>query len=202
MHVPYLDSPIEYLKGVGPQRAALLNKELGLFTFGDLIQHFPFRYVDRTKFYTIKEASQDLPYIQLRGKIRNLVVKGEKRPKYLAGRFEDETGSIELKWFQGIKWLANSLQLNTEYVLFGKPTEFNGYLNIIHPELELASEASGITASSMQPVYNVTEKLKARGIDSKSILRFQKNLVLNLPPTLPETLSNELINGLRLSNLG
>ena len=168
---PFFDTSIEFLKGVGPQRALLLNKELGIFTFGDLIQHYPFRYVDRTKFYTIKEAAPDLPYIQLKGQIQNLIVKGEKRRRYLSGKFRDETGTIELKWFQGVKWLSNSLQLNTDYVLFGKPAEFNGNLNIIHPELELASESARSISSTMQPVYSTTEKLKVRGIDSRGILR-------------------------------
>src|SRR5436190_12411615 len=114
----FLDTKIEFLKGVGPQRAALLNKELGIFTFGDLLQHFPFRYVDRTKFYKVSEASSELPYIQIKGQIKSLVVRGDKRRKILTGRFEDETGSIDLKWFQGIKWITNSLQLNTDYILF------------------------------------------------------------------------------------
>ena len=194
----FLDTSIEFLKGVGPQRSALLNKELGIFTFEDLLQHYPFRYVDRTKIYTVTEATPDLPYIQLKGQIRSLVLKGEKRKKHLTGRFEDSTGIIELKWFRGVKWISDSLRLNTDYILFGKPTEFNGYLNIIHPELELASESSQLTASTMQPVYSSTEKLKTKGIDSRGILRMQKNLVSMLPLSLPETLSNELIHDLRL----
>ena len=141
MHATFLQTSIEFLKGVGPQRAELLNNELGIRTFGDLLQHFPFRYVDRTKFYSVREASAELPYIQLKGKLKSLIVKGEKRRKHLTGRFEDETGSIELKWFQGLKWISTTLKLNTEYILFGKPTEFNGTVNIIHPEMELASEA-------------------------------------------------------------
>ena len=198
MSPSFLDTPIEFLKGVGPQRASLLNKELGIFTFSDLLQHYPFRYVDRTKFYTIKEATSDLPYIQLKGQIRSLVVKGEKRRKHLTGRFEDATGTIELKWFQGVKWISDSIRLNTDYILFGKPTEFNGYLNIIHPELELESESTPLTASTMQPVYSTTEKLKTKGIDSRGILRLQKKLISMLPPSLPETLSDELISSLRL----
>ena len=194
----FLETPIEFLKGVGPQRALLLNKELGIFTFNDLLHHFPFRYVDRTKFYTIREASPDLPYIQLKGQLRNLIVKGEKRRKHLSGRFEDETGSIELKWFQGVKWLSNSVKLNNDYILFGKPTEYNGNLNIIHPELELVSEASVVSASMMQPVYSTTEKLKARGIDSRGILRMQKILAAQMPVSLPETLSEELLTSLKL----
>jgi ATP-dependent DNA helicase RecG len=196
----FLQTPIEFLKGVGPLRAELLRKELGIFTFEDLLLHFPFRYVDRTKFYSIRETTTELPYIQLKGNLRNLIVKGEKRRKYLAGKFEDETGAIELKWFQGVKWISNSLKINTEYVLFGKPTEFNGYINIIHPELEIASEASAITAVTMQPVYSTTEKLKLKGIDSKAILRMQKALAAMFPISLPETLTDNLINELKLQS--
>lgn len=198
MHSTFLQTSIEFLKGVGPQRAVLLNSELGINTFGDLLQHYPFRYVDRTKFYTVREASAELPYIQLKGKLKSLIVKGEKRRKHLAGRFEDETGSIELKWFQGLKWISTTLKLNTEYILFGKPTEFNGTVNIIHPEMELASEALLQKASAMQPVYSTTEKLKAKGIDSRAIMRFQKQLVALIPSALPETLTEEILSGLRL----
>ncbi len=190
----YLQTSIEFLKGVGPVRGELLKKELGIQTFDDLIQHYPFRHVDRTKFYTIKEVTTDLPYIQLKGRIKSILVRGEKRRKHLTGIFEDETGKIELKWFQGLKWVSSSLRLNTEYILFGKATEFNGNINIIHPELELASEAANQVASVMQPVYSTTEKLKLRGIDSRGILRLQKTLHLNLPVTLPETLSDDVIS--------
>ncbi len=200
MHVDFLDTSIEYLKGVGPQRAELLKKELGIFTFGDLLHHFPFRYVDRTKFYTAREATADLPYIQLKGQIRSLVMKGDKRKKYLTGRFEDSTGSIELKWFQGAKWILSSIKLNTEYILFGKPTEFNGQINIIHPELELSSEAATGVASNLQAVYNTTEKLKSKGLDSKGILRLQKNLQLIFPSYFAETLSPEIISENHLMN--
>ncbi|MBL7948615.1 MAG: ATP-dependent DNA helicase RecG, partial [Bacteroidia bacterium] len=130
---------MEYLKGVGPQRGDLLKKELGIFTFGDLLFHFPFRYVDRTRFYSIRELKADLPYIQVRGRIVSLVVKGDKRKKFMAGRFDDGTGSIELRWFQGLKWLQSTLQLNQEYILFGKPSEWNGAISVVHPELELAA---------------------------------------------------------------
>jgi ATP-dependent DNA helicase RecG len=198
MSSPYLDTSIEYLKGVGPERAKLLKSELNIHTFGDLLQFFPFRYVDRTKFYKVSEIDADLPYIQLRGRIRSLVVKGEKRKKYLAGRFEDESGVIDLKWFRGLKWITANLQLNTEYILFGKPTEFNGHINIIHPELELASEAAQTITVTMQPVYSSTEKLKTKGIDSRMILRMQKKLIEQLPTSLPETLSDELIDMLKL----
>ena len=143
-----------------------LKKELGIFTFGDLLHHFPFRHVDRTKFYTAREATADLPYIQLKGQIRSLVMKGDKRKKYLTGRFEDSTEVLNLNGFREQSGILSSIKLNTEYILFGKPTEFNGQINIIHPELELSEAATGV-ASNLQAVYNTTEKLKSKGLDSR-----------------------------------
>ncbi len=194
MHNDFFQTKIEFLKGVGPIKAEILKKELGIFTQGDLLHHYPFRYVDRTKFYTVKEANANLPYIQIKGVITSLIVRGEKRRKYLCGRFEDKTGFLELRWFQGIKWITANLKLNTEYVLFGKPTEFNGFINIVHPELELVAEAQLTVASSMQPVYNTSEKLKLKGLDSKGMLRLQKNLHQFLPQNLPETLPQSVLD--------
>ncbi len=194
MHNDFFQTKIEFLKGVGPIKAEILKKELGIFTQGDLLHHYPFRYVDRTKFYTVKEANANLPYIQIKGVITSLIVRGEKRRKYLCGRFEDKTGFLELRWFQGIKWITANLKLNTEYVLFGKPTEFNGSINIVHPELELVSEAQLTVASSMQPVYSTTEKLKLKGLDSKGMLRLQKNLHQFLPQNLSETLPQTVLD--------
>ncbi len=194
----FFDTPIEFLKGVGPQRSELLRKELNIFTFGDLLSHFPFRYVDRTKFYKIKEAHADLPYIQLKGVLKNAVVRGEKRKKYLTGKFEDETGSIDLVWFQSVNYIAPTLKLNSEYIVFGKPNLYNGALNIIHPEMELAIEANNAIASAMQAVYSSTEKLKTRSLDSKGILRLEKNLQQQLSFTIRETLPPDLVNDLKL----
>jgi ATP-dependent DNA helicase RecG len=194
----FFQSPIEYLKGVGPQKAELLRKELHIFTYGDLLHHFPFRYVDRTKFYTIREANPDLPYVQFKGVIRSLSVKGDKRRKFLSGRFDDGTAVIELVWFQGVKWLLNSLKLNTEYVLFGKVNDYKGAFNIVHPELEEMSEASLSVPSAMQPVYSTTEKLKMKGLDSRGMLRLQKNLQLAFPYSFPETLTTDIVDAFRL----
>jgi len=200
MNYDFFHTKIEFLKGVGPMKAEILRKELGIFTQGDLLHHFPFRYVDRTKFYTVKEANANLPYIQIKGTITSLIVRGEKRRKYLAGRFEDKTGFLELRWFQGIKWITANLKLNTEYVLFGKPTEFNGAINIVHPELELSAEAQQTISSVMQPVYSTTEKLKLKGLDSKGLLRLQKNLHSILPKELSETLPQHVLNEYKFFN--
>jgi ATP-dependent DNA helicase RecG len=200
MNYDFFHTKIEFLKGVGPIKAEILKKELGIFTQGDLLHHYPFRYVDRTKFYTVKEANANLPYIQIKGTITSLIVRGEKRRKYLAGRFEDKTGFLELRWFQGIKWITANLKLNTEYVLFGKPTEFNGAINIVHPELELIAEAQQTIASVMQPVYSTTEKLKLKGLDSKGLLRLQRNLHSILPKELSETLPQHVLNEYKFFN--
>jgi ATP-dependent DNA helicase RecG len=189
------ETPIEYLKGVGPLKADLLKKELGVFTFGDLLHYFPFRYVDRTKFYKVKEVRADLPYIQVRGVLKSLAERGDKRRKFLTGKIQDETGTLELVWFKGVKWITNMLKVNSEYIVFGKPTEYKGFINIAHPEMELASEAATTISSSMQAVYSSTEKLKAKGLDSRGIHRLQKTLQPLLPPvseTLPQYLRDEM----------
>ena len=196
----FFDSPIEYLKGVGPQRAELLRKELAIFTFGDLLFYFPFRYVDRTKYYTVKEIDAEMPYVQIKGKIVRLTVKGDKRRKHLAGVFQDETGTLELKWFQGLKWLMQSLKMNTEYVLFGKPSVFNGNINIIHPELEIPGSGSAELQTALQPVYPTTEKLKLKGLDSRGILKIQRQLQQQLPPHLTENLPADPIKEFNLIN--
>ncbi|MFM9026597.1 MAG: ATP-dependent DNA helicase RecG, partial [Bacteroidota bacterium] len=123
-----------------------------------------------------------------------LAVKGEKRRKHLAGVFQDETGTIELKWFQGLKWIMQSLKLNTDYILFGRPTEFNGTINVIHPELESLESASKETASVLQPVYSTTEKLKLKGLDSKGFLRLQRQLLSQLPTSMTENLPSEVVS--------
>ena len=193
----FFSTPVEYLKGVGPQRADLLKKEAGIYTFGDLLSYFPFRYVDRTKFYRINEVTADLPYVQIRGKLVSVVAVGEKRSKRLVAKLQDDTGAIELVWFAGIKWLKDSLMLNKEYVIFGRVAEYKGRLNIPHPEMEPAEDADRQVASSLQAVYNTSEKMKSRGLDSRGMLRLQKTLQQQLPQ-IPEVLSNPIVESLRL----
>jgi len=194
MSISFLDTPIEFLKGVGPQRADLIKKELGIYNYGDLITHYPFRYVDRTKFYKINEVNADLPYVQIRGRIVRHETVGEKRGRRIVAYFRDETGLLELVWFQGLKWLEDKLQTNVEYVVFGKPTSFNGKLNITHPELEPVSAENTVRASSFQAVYGTTEKLKLKGLDSKGIRQLQRAIQLNIRGNIQETLSTDLIH--------
>ncbi len=196
----FLNTPIVYLKNVGPQRAELLQKELRIFTFGDLLKFYPFRYVDRTKFYKVKEINADLPYVQLRGKIVSTEFVGVKRTKRFVATFTDGTGTLELVWFQGAKWIAEKIKphLTNEYVVFGKPTLFNSKFNIAHPEIELVSEENTTLASALQAVYNSTEKLKARTLDTKGIAKLQKTLVLQLKNNISETLSKSIIDKYQL----
>jgi ATP-dependent DNA helicase RecG len=136
----FLETPIEYLKGVGPERGKLLRNELNITCFGDLLSYFPFRYVDRTKFHKTNELDADMPYVQLRGRIISMEVVGKNRAQRMVANFKDDSGIIELVWFQGIKWLKNALKAGTEYVVFGKPTVFNGKFNIAHPEVDEVNE--------------------------------------------------------------
>ena len=197
----YLETPIAYLKGVGPQRAETLKTELGIFTFNDLLHHYPFRYIDRSRFYQIRELTEDMPYIQIRGKLSKLTPHGGKRTTRLSASISDQTGSIDLVWFQGIRWLKENLHNGTEYILFGKPTIFNGRINIVHPEIEESAKAELQISGALTGVYATTEKCKAKGLDSKAILKLQKNLLSNLPNALNETLPSFLISKLKLISL-
>jgi ATP-dependent DNA helicase RecG len=194
-----LDSPIEYLKGVGPQRGDLLRKELGIATFGDLLQHFPFRYIDRSRFHTVREigASPDEhQQAQLRGRITAPKLIGEKQARRITATFSDETGSMELVWFKGLKWVLQALKHGEEYVVFGKPGAFKGKLNMAHPELELASAWDSGIEAALQPVYSTTEQLAARGLTSRAIWKLQKALLPQIAGMLPETLGAEQVQWL------
>jgi ATP-dependent DNA helicase RecG len=161
----FLKTPIEFLKGVGPQRAELLQQELGVFTFNDLLNYFPFRYVDRTKLNKVSELTPDMNYVQLKGKLSNLQAVGQPGKQRLTAKFADDSGAIDLIWFRGVKWLQTALKPNTTYILFGKPSVFNRKMNIAHPDLESPESQMGLP--QLQPVYPNTEKLRNRKIDNK-----------------------------------
>jgi ATP-dependent DNA helicase RecG len=192
----FLNTPIEYLKGVGTAKADLLKKELHIFKYADLLTYYPFRYVDRTKFYKVKEITADLSYVQLRGKVIHTEMVGAKRAQRFIATFTDGTSKLELVWFQGAKWISEKLKphLTNEYVVFGKPTFFNGRVNIAHAEIELVSEENTVLASAMQSVYNSTDKLKTRGLDTKGIARLQRTLIQLIKSNIPETLSPAIRN--------
>src|SRR6218665_720766 len=192
----FFETPIEFLKGVGPARAALLQKALGIFTFGDFIQYYPFRYDDRTRFLTIVEAHENLPYVQLKGKITHFAAEGEGFKRRLKALFSDGTGNAELVWFHGIQWLLDKLKKNVEYVVFGKPSLFNGVINIAHPEIDLPTER--ILQGSLQPVYSLTETLRRKHLDSRFMGQAQQELYRQALPHIHETLPHSLLQKYRL----
>ena len=189
MFAATLDTTIEYLKGVGPKRAELLQKELRIFTYDDLLNYFPFRYIDRTRFYKINELDTDLPYVQILGRITGKEQIGEKHKKRIVARLTDETGSIELVWFQSLKWVDENVSRGKVYIVFGKPTAFNGSFSISHPELESYPRPATITGNlRLQPVYNSTEKLKKFFLDSKGIQKLQTLVIEQLLPEVRESM--------------
>jgi ATP-dependent DNA helicase RecG len=188
----FFDTSLEFIKGVGPQRAALLQKELKLFTFGDLIQYYPFRHEDRTQFYKVNEVNEDMPHVQLIGKITDFELIGVGFKKRLVGYFEDETGELELVWFQGINWVTKKIKPNTTYVVFGKPNRFGSKFSIAHPEIEPLTP-NNERGGFLQPVYNVTEKLKARYIDSKLIAKLVQEILKLSQPHIRETLPASIL---------
>ncbi len=188
----FFSTSIEYLKGVGPQRAALLNKELSVFTYADLLQHYPFRYEDRTKFYKINEIVDEMPYVQLKGVIKSKELVGNGFKKRLTAHFEDGSGSLELVWFQGINWVMEKIKPNTEYVVFGKPARFGSKFSIAHPELDVFTEAT-TRSQSLRPVYPLTEKLKSKHLDNKVISRLQQEILTAGKDHIRETLPADLL---------
>ncbi len=193
----FFENGIEFLKGVGPQRADLLRKELNIHTYGDLLEHYPFRHEDRTKIYAIADLQPDLPSIQLRGRITNLEVVGEGRRQRLVALFNDGSAYMELLWFQGVKWQLKSLQIGTEYLVFGKPQSFNGKYSIVHPDIEPFTSAEKQTGF-LQPTYHTTEKLKKKYLGSKVLAKLVKTLLDVAYPHIEENLSEDLTDKYQL----
>lgn len=196
----YLQQDIQFLPGVGPKRAELLRKELNISSVEDLLTYYPFRYVDRSRFYKISEVSSDMPYIQIRGKILSYAVVGKGKGKRLVAEFTDNSGKLELVWFKGAKWIPESYPVGKEVVVFGKPTVYKRKLNIVHPELEDPEKKHAVT-SRLQAVYSTTEKLKDNYLTSKAISKLMANLIKGLPTKFEETLPSWLLQKLNLVNL-
>jgi len=193
-----LQTPIDYLKGVGPNRADLLRKELGIHTYQDLINLFPNRYLDRTKYYKINQLQRNNAEVQIIGEIISLKEVAQKRGKRLVATFKDDTGTMELVWFRGQKWIRESLKLNKPYVIFGKVNWFNGVFSIPHPDMEFLEEHEKNLRSAMQPIYPSTEKLTNKGISNRVINKIMQQLFLETKGRFEESLSNELISELKL----
>ncbi len=189
----FFQTKVEFLKGVGERTGRLLREELGISTFGDLLQHYPFRHEDRSQFHKIADVTDEMPYIQLVGQLRRAEMMGEKHKKRLVAEFADDTGTIELVWFQGAQWMLGKLKANIDYVAFGKPNRFGQKYSIAHPEMEILATRSS-DSGFLQPVYTTTEKLKRSRIDSKVIGRLQKNLLEKALPHIQETLPDYLID--------
>ncbi|MFK2821083.1 ATP-dependent DNA helicase RecG [Flavobacteriaceae sp. LMIT009] len=198
MNSNILQTPIDYLKGVGPNRAELLKKELGIFTFQDLLNLFPNRYLDRTKYYKIKDLQRNNAEVQVIGQIIALKEVSQKRGKRLVATFQDETGTMELVWFRGQKWIRESLKLHTELVIFGKTSWFNGRFSMPHPEIELLEEHKKNLRSAMQPIYPSTEKLATKGITNRVISKIVQQLFIDTKGNFSETLSEFLLNEQKL----
>jgi ATP-dependent DNA helicase RecG len=193
-----LDSDIMYLPGMGPKRAQLFNKELSIFTIKDLICHFPYKYIDRSRFYYIHEIDTTLTHIQIRGKITSFQVLGEGRNQRLVAKFTDGRSVIELVFFKGLKYILQAYELNTEYVAFGKPSLFNGAFSLVHPDLEPFKEELKM---GFQPLYHTTEKMKSKFLNSKAVQKLIHQALQNITPALPESLPNDVIQKYRFVSL-
>jgi ATP-dependent DNA helicase RecG len=193
----FFDTRIEFIRGVGPQKAALLNKELNLFTFRDLIQHYPFRYEDRSKIYTISEVSEDLPYVQFKARLMGFSWQGEGNKRRLTATVQDHTGQLELVWFKGQQAILRILKPGVVYLIFGKPARYGSKYSIAHPEMEPDTPALA-SRPALQPVYSTTEKLKQRYLDSRAIGNIQRELLSIALPQIKETLPPYLIERYRL----
>jgi ATP-dependent DNA helicase RecG len=196
----YLQQDIQFLLGVGPKRAGLLREELNIQTFEDLLTHYPYRYVDRSRFYRISEVTPDMPFIQIRGAVHGYASIGKGKGKRLVADFRDESGRIELVWFKGAKWIPEQYPPGKELVAFGRPAVYNRKLNLVHPELE-DPEKKHPVSSSLQAVYSTTEKLKDHYLNSKALSKLMANLVKGLPSRFEETLPGWLLKKLNLVTL-
>lgn len=192
-----LDQDIQFLPSVGPKTKEILSKELGIRSYGDLLEYYPYKYVDRSKIFHISELTSDMPFVQLKGKILSYEeVDIGKRNKMLVAHFSDGYGVVDLVWFRSAQYIIKSYKVGTEYIVFGKPSAYNGRFRFAHPDIDDASKLQ-ISEMGMQPFYGLTENMKKRGYTSRSIERITRNLVSILPP-LPETLPDFIVNRLHL----
>lgn len=195
----FFDTKIESLKGIGPQKSVLINQELGIFTYGDLLQHYPFRHEDRTVFHHIQDINEQTQNVQIKGRLREWSLTGEGNKKRLVANFTDGKGSLELVWFQGITYFEKYLRVNAEYIIYGKPVSFGSKWSITHPEIDLVTQENS-HGGYWQPIYPLTEKLRRRFIDSKFLGRAIKTLMEMAWPQIKETLPDNIIQKYRLAS--
>lgn len=199
MFASNLDTPLVYLKGVGPKRAELLQKELGIATYEQLLNHYPFRYIDRTRFYKINELNPDMPLVQVIGRITSKEIVGEKHKKRIVAKFTDDTGTMDLVWFQSLKWVEDNVMRGSIYIAFGKPALFNNSFSISHPDLETYPRQTGITGNlTLQPIYHTSEKMKKGFLDSKGIQKLIHHIIELHINEVRETLPAYILEKYRL----
>jgi ATP-dependent DNA helicase RecG len=199
--IGFLDTEIKFLKGVGPKRAELLDKELDIYTIGDLMYHFPFRYVDRSKFYSIAELNASSAYVQIRGTIKSFKTEGTNYKKRLKATFADHSGQIELVWFKGADWALKTFHAGVEYVIFGKPTIYNRRLSIAHPEIEPIEKFIEVKNTPFLPQYNTTEKLKTSYLNSKALQNLTRSVFSQPNYKVEETLPKSILEKHKLLGL-
>jgi ATP-dependent DNA helicase RecG len=199
---PFWQTPIAYLKGIGPAKAELLKKDLGILTYQDLLSHYPFRYIDRSKWYSLSEIHSELPYVQVIGTLVRMEITGHQGSKRLIAELVDDTGSLELVWFQAIRYMEKSLVKGEKYIVFGKPTRFKERWNMVHPEMELYSQFKTQSNTSFQPVYHSSEKLKKSGLDSGGLLKLIQYLIQIGRNKMEESLPSFVLYKYRLPSRG
>jgi len=192
---------IKYLPGVGPKKADLFDKELGILSAEDLLRHYPYKYVDRSRFYYLHEISEEMPFVQVKGQIIRFEKVGEGHNQRLTAIFTDGHETIELVWFKGVKWVLDKYKTGIQYVVFGKPSPFNGRFNIVHPEIELPSQLPPPEQMGLQPFYNTSEKMKSNFLNSKTIQKIIFPLVQSIKTGIPDTLPAYLLKKFALMNL-
>ena len=194
-----LQQDIQYLPGVGPSRKKMLSQELGIETFGDLLQYYPYKHVDRSRIYSIRELTGDMPFVQVCGHILSFeTFKMSARKERVVAHFTDGSGKVmDLTWFNGGKYAKQSYKIGTEYIVFGRPNVFNGRINVTHPDIDAADKLE-LSAMGMQPYYNTTEKMKKVGLNSRCLERFVKTLLDTIKDPLPETIPSFITNRLHL----
>ena len=188
-----LNTEITYLKGVGPEKSNLLKSELGIATFADLLQYYPYRYIDRSQILKVSDITNNTGYVVLKGKVRDMQTVGTGRAMRLTVRFYDGTGAIELVWFQGLRWVRNMLKNDVDYLVMGKPSFYGTIIQIAHPDMEVVNYTGEQKSLKFEPVYSITEKLKSKGLSSKGIAKLMSTLMETLGNEIPETLPQDII---------
>ena len=191
---------IKYLPGVGPQRAKLLNDELQIFTYQDLLYTFPYKHIDRSRLYAVRELTTDMPYVQLKGRILSFETEGEGRKRRIVAHFTDGYGVVDLVWFNGLKYIISAYKVQPEYIVFGRPSAFNGRINIVHPDIEPA-DGLRLNTLGLRPYYTTTEKMKRKGVNSRTLENLTTALLQKIDFPIPETLPEYLVGELCLMSL-